>query len=114
MEKLWLLKGDHEAPGWDELRRDLKEEKVDIQHLDPKVWALIRAAEPPSGYEGLRAEVPADGMYIDPNGSPSFVVDAEFTDSAHQVIAALGQEAKDLLERLGNAETTLERLGRVY
>jgi hypothetical protein len=114
MEKLWLLKGDHEAPGWDELRRDLKEDKVDIRHLDPKVWALIRAAEAPSGYEGLHAEIPADGMYIDPNGSPSFVLDAEFTESAHDVIEALGQEAKDLLERLGNAETVLERLGRVY
>ena len=114
MAKLWLLRGAHDAPGWNTLRQDLKDEKVDIEHLDPKVWALVRADDAPSGYEGLEAVEPADGMYIDPNGSPSYLVGGEFAASAEEVIEALGDDAKDLLDRIGNAETVLERLGRVF
>ena len=114
MAKLWLLRGAHEAPGWNTLRQDLKDEKVDIQHLDPKVWALVSADDEPAGYEGLEAVEPADGMYIDPNGSPSYLVGGEFAASAEKVIEGLGDDAKDLLDRIGNAETVLERLGRVF
>ena len=75
MAKLWLLRGAHDAPGWNTLRQDLKDEKVDIQHLDPKVWALVLADDAPTGYEGLEAVEPADGMYLDPNGSPTIIPD---------------------------------------
>ena len=74
MAKLWILRGPHEAPGWNQLRKAYEDEKVDIIHLDAKVWAIINAEEEPSGYEGLNAQEPADGMYIDPNGSPLFLV----------------------------------------
>lgn len=114
MPKLWLLRGAHDAPGWNILRQDLKEEKIDIQHLDPKVWALVRADDEPTGYEGLEAVEPADGMYLDPNGSPSYLVRGEFATSAKEVIEALGDDARELLDRIGNAETVLERLGRVF
>jgi hypothetical protein len=114
MAKLWLLRGSHEAPGWNTLRQDLKDEKVDIQHLDPKVWALVLAEDEPTGYVGLEAVEPADGMYLDPNGSPSYLVGGEFAASAEEVIEALGDDARELLDRFGNAETVLERLGRVF
>ena len=35
--KLWILRGPHEAPGWQALREDYEEEKVDIIHLDARV-----------------------------------------------------------------------------
>lgn len=114
MAKLWILRGAHEAPGWNQLRKAYEDEKVDIIHLDAKVWAIIDAQEEPSGYEGLSAGEPADGMYIDPNGSPLYLVGGEVLQSADAVIEALGQEAKDMLEQTGDAETALERLNKVY
>ncbi len=84
MAKLWILRGPHEAPGWNQLRKAYEDEKVDIIHLDAKVWAIINADEEPSGYEGLNAQEPADGMYIDPNGSPLFLVGGEVLTSAER------------------------------
>ena len=52
MAKLWILRGAHEAPGWNQLRKAYEDEKVEIIHLDAKVWAIIDAEEEPSGYEG--------------------------------------------------------------
>jgi hypothetical protein len=114
MAKLWILRGAHEAPGWNQLRKAYEDETVDIIHLDAKVWAIIDAEEEPTGYEGLSAGAPADGMYIDPNGSPLFLADGKVLQTADAVIEALGQEARDMLEKTGDAETALERLNRVY
>jgi hypothetical protein len=114
MAKLWILRGDHEAPGWDTLRQDYKDEKVEIIHLDAKVWAIIDADEAPAGYEGLTAGEPADGMYIDPNGSPLFLVGGEVVPSAAAVVEALGDVAGNLPGQSSDPETVLERLGRVY
>jgi len=114
MTKLWILRGAHEAPGWNQLRKAYEDEKVDIIHLDAKVWAIINDEEEPSGYEGLNAQDPADGMYIDPNGSPLFLVGGEILTSAEAVIEALGPEAQEMLEETGNAENALERLRKVF
>lgn len=114
MAKLWILRGVHEAPGWNQLRKDYEDEKVDIIHLDAKVWAIIDAEEEPSGYEGLSAGEPADGMYIDPNGSPLYLAGGEILSSAEAVIEALGSQAQVMLEQTGDAETALERLRKVY
>lgn len=114
MAKIWILRGDHLAPGWNELRKAYEDEKVDIIHLDAKVWAIIDSDEEPTGYEGLKASEPAGGMYIDPNGTPLYLVDGAIVTSAEAVIESLGQEAAEMLEKTGNAETSLERLGRVY
>ncbi len=114
MAKTWILRGPHEAPGWDELRKAYEDEKVDIIHLDAKVWAIIDDDEEPSGYEGLNAQEPADGMYIDPNGSPLFLVGGEILASAETAIEALGPEAQEMLEKTGNAEIALERLRKVF
>ena len=114
MPKLWILRGAHEAPGWNQLRKAYEDEKVDIIHLDAKVWAIIDAEEAPTDYEDLRAEEPADGMYIDPNGSPLFLVGGTVVTSADAVVEALGEEPRDLLEMTGDATVVLERLGKVY
>ena len=114
MANLWILRGPHEAPGWNQLRKAYEDEKVDIIHLDAKVWAVIQAEEVPTGYEGLGAEDPVDGMYIDPNGSPLFLVGGAVATSAEAVVEACGEEARKMLEKLGDATVVLERLGKVY
>jgi hypothetical protein len=114
MAKIWILRGAHEAPGWNQLRKAYEDEKVDIIHLDAKVWAIIDAENEPTGYEGLSAGDPADGMYIDPNGSPLYLAGGEILNSAEAVIEALGPDAQEVLEKTGDAETALERLGKVY
>ena len=114
MPKLWILRGAHDAPGWNQLRKAYDDEKVDIIHLDAKVWAIINAEEAPADYEDLRAEEPADGMYIDPNGSPLYIAGGEILTSAEAMIEALGQEAQEALQKTGDPQTVLERLGKVY
>ena len=114
MAKLWILRGAHEAPGWNQLRKEYEDEKVDIIHLDAKVWAVIQAEEAPTGYEGLGAEEPADGMYIDPNGSPLFLVGGAVVTSAEAVVEALGEEARSLLADVGDGTVVLDRLGKVF
>jgi len=114
MTKLWLLRGAHDAPGWNELRQDSKDERVDIVHLDPGVWALMRAGQAPSKYEGLEAEDPSDGLYLDPNGSPLYLVAGETVPGPEFVIEALGQQARDLLEEIGDADAVLDRFGRAF
>jgi hypothetical protein len=114
MSRLWLLSGPHDAPGWKSLRADHEAETVNIVHLDPPVWALLEADEAPAGYVGLVASDPSNGLYLDPNGSPLYVVDCHTVRRAADVVEALGDEARSLMERLGNAEAVLDRLGRVY
>ena len=114
MAKHWILRGPHEAPGWNQLRKAYEDEKVDIIHLDAKVWAIINADEEPTGYEGLNAHEPADGMYIDPNGSPLFLVGGEIWASAEATIEALGPEAQEMLNETGDAEAALQRMRKVF
>lgn len=114
MSRLWLLSGPHDAPGWKSLRADHEAENVSIVHLDPPVWALLEADEVPSGYEGLAASDPRDGLYLDPNGSPLYVVGCHTVRRAADVVQALGDEARSLMERLKDADAVLDRLGRVY
>ncbi len=114
MATIWILRGDHEAPGWQELRTAYEDEKVEIIHLDAKVWAIIDSEKEPTGYEGLTASQPADGMYIDPNGTPLYLVGGNIVTSAEELIQGLGQDAMDMMEKVGDAGRALERLGKVY
>jgi len=114
MPKFWLLKGPLDAPGWNALRKDYDDEKIEIVHLDPKVWAMIEADEPPQGYEDLTAVEPADGLYLDPNGSPLYMVGGQVVQTAEEVVAALGDDAKAMLDSIGDAHTVLERIGRAF
>ena len=36
MSRLWLLRGAHEAPGWQSLRTDQEEDRVEMVHIDPE------------------------------------------------------------------------------
>jgi hypothetical protein len=114
MSRLWLLKGDLEAPGWQTLRKAQEDEKVDIIHLDPKVWAMVQADEPPMEFEGLVPTEPADGLYLDPNGSPLYLANGDIAKSPEEVIRALGDTAVALLEEIQDGHAVLERLGRVF
>lgn len=114
MSKYWLLKGDLGAPGWNALRKDYDDKKIEIVHLDPKVWAMIEADDAPSGYDGLTAVEPADGLYLDPNGNALYLVNGAVVRTPEEVITALGNEATTLLEKIGDPQTVLQRMGRSF
>jgi hypothetical protein len=114
MEKLWLLRGNYEAPGWKDLERDAKADVTDVVLFDRLGWALVNAAEAPDQYEGMQVSEPPDGLYLDPNGVPMYLVNRQEVASAKEVIEALGAEAAEMLEKTGDAHTALERLGKVY
>ena len=112
--KLWILRGPHQAPGWNALRKEYEDETVEIIHLDAKVLAIIDAEDQPTGYEGLEASDPADGMYIDPNGSPLFLLGGAVVESAEELIEGLGDAAKEMYASLGDTDVTLQRIGKVF
>lgn len=114
MGQLWEVTGAHEAEGWQALRKDYEDEKVEIIHLDPTVWAIVEADEPPSGYAGLEAAPVRDGVYIDPNGSPLYTAGRRIVAGPRPVLEHLGDEALATAERIGDPDRALEALGRVY
>jgi hypothetical protein len=114
MESLWLLKGKHEAPGWSPLERDARENKIDVLLFDRDAWALVRAAEAPTQYEGLVPSPPPSGLYLDNQGRHVYIADGQQAKSARDVIATLGEPAQELLGKIGDPDTVLERLGRAF
>ena len=114
MSKYWLLKGSLDAPGWDVLRKAYDDEEVEIVHLDPKVWAMVEADDAPKGFEGLTAVEPTDGLYLDPQGNALYLVGGAVVKTAEEVVAALGEEAAEMLRKAGDAHTVLQRLGRTF
>lgn len=114
MDPLWLLKGPPDAPGWGPLQGDAMSKKIKVLCFDRDAWALVQAAEPPTGYEGLSCSEPPDGLYLDNHGRPTYVINRQVTPSARAVITALGEEAVQLLDKLGDPNLVLERLGRAY
>jgi len=114
MAKLWLLKGDYDAAGWRDLEKDAKAKTIEVVLFDRLAWALILAEEAPQGYEGLPPTPPPDGLYVDGNGVPVYVVDAQEVTGPLEVIAVLGEEAQELLRTLKDPDRVLDRLGRAY
>ena len=114
MAPLWLLRGEFEAPGWKALRQDFEDEKIDILHLDPNVWALVDQEEAPSGYEDLTVTEPQDGLYLDPQGNPVFVAERRIVDGPEEVIERLGGRATRLLDEVKDPFRVLELLGRAF
>jgi len=114
MEPMWLLKGKHEAPGWAPLERDSREKKIDVLLFDRDAWALVRAAEPPKQYEGLVPGTPSSGLYIDNQGRHVYIADGQQVKNAAEVLATLGEPAQELMKKIGDADTVLERLGRAF
>lgn len=114
METLWLLKGKHEAPGWLPLERDARDNKTDVLLFDRDAWALVRAAEAPTQYEGLAPVAPPSGLYIDNQGRHVYIADGQQVKTPREVLATLGEPAKELLAKLGDPDLVLERLGRAF
>jgi hypothetical protein len=114
MDPLWLLKGKHDAPGWKPLEKDAKDNAVDWRMFDRDGWVLIRAAEPPTQYEGLIPGEPPDGIYVDQQGNSVCLLGRQEVAGPEEVIEGLGDEGKAMLEKVGDAVRALERLGRAY
>jgi hypothetical protein len=113
MDPIWLLEGSPEAAGWGPLEADARGEKIDVLLFDRAAWALVRAQQPPAAYEGLTPRTPPDGLYLDDQGRGVYVAGGVTVPDARPVIAALGPQAQDLLQKLGDPDTVLDRLGRV-
>ncbi len=114
MSTLWLLKGGPDASGWIKLEQDAKAQKINVIHFDRDSWALVKAAQAPDGYEGLPPREPMDGLYLDTHGRPCYVAGGKEVPSARRVVNYLGDEAKQLLDKMGDADLVLERLGKAY
>jgi len=114
MERLWLLKGDHDAPGWKALQRDAKEQTLDWVIFDRDAWCLVRAEEAPTQYEGLEPTEPQTGLYMDHQGNSVAVFEGKLVPGPEALIEKLGGEAKELLEQLGDPLAVLDRLGKAY
>lgn len=113
MESLWLLKGSDQAPGWGPLEADARAGKTKVLLFDRIAWALVRAAEAPV-YEGLVPEPPPTGLYLDPQGRGIYIAGHREVASAAEVVAVLGEPARELLRTLDDPDRVLERMGRVY
>ena len=113
MDPLWLLRADPEAAGWKAVQADAKDDKIDWVLFDRDAWVLLRAAAPPS-YEGFVAEKPADGIYVDQQGNSVCVLQGKLVGRPEEVIAALGDDAQKLLDKIGDPVAVLERLGKAY
>lgn len=114
MDPLWLLEGPHGAPGWGPLEGDARADKIDVLLFDRNAWALVRAPEAPTGYQGLVPGPPRDGLYLDSQGRPVYVAGGREVAGALEVLAGLGPEAQEVLRKVGDPDAALERLGRVY
>ncbi|HEX9052804.1 MAG TPA: hypothetical protein VF841_19915 [Anaeromyxobacter sp.] len=114
MERIWLLKGPYEAPGWKLLESDSRANKIDLLLFDRAAWALARAPEAPTAYEGLAPSVPADGLYLDDQGRGIYVVAGKLVQGPREVLATLGAQGEEMLQKVGDPDVALERLGRVY
>ena len=114
MAALWLLEGGHDSPGWGALEADARARKIDVVLFDRDSWALVRADDAPRGYEGLQPKLPRDGLYLDQSARTIYLVAGRAVDRAEDVIATLGQQAQEMLAKLGDGDVVLDRLGRVY
>jgi hypothetical protein len=114
MSTIWLLRGLHDAPGWEALEADSKAKLADVILFDRDAWALVRAAEAPRQYAGLEPEVPAAGLYISSIGQPCYVADGEQVRDARAVLATLGEEGRAALGQAGDPDEALLLLRRAY
>jgi hypothetical protein len=114
MDPLWLLEGSPAAPGWKPLEADSRASRVDLVLFDRSAWALVRAPAAPTAYEGLAPRTPPDGVYVDDQGRTAYVAGGREVRGAREVLATLGPRAQELLEKHGDPDVVLERLGLLY
>jgi hypothetical protein len=114
-ERLWLVRGGREAPGWQRLEADAKARQVKLVIFDRDAsWALVRAVAPPTQYEGMAPEVPRNGLYVSEHGYPIYVVAGQEVFDPKVVVRAAGPAAEAMLEELGDPITVIERMGLAY
>ncbi len=114
-KKFWLLKGARDEAGWAPLESDARSEKIDVVIFDRgEGWALVFAENAPVGYEGMKAVVPKDGLYVSENGYPVYIVDCQEVPNGKSIIKAIGPNAEKMLDDLGDPESVLQKLGYVY
>jgi len=113
-DPLWLLEGPREAPGWGPLEGDARGDAIDVRLFDRDGWALVRAPEAPTRYQGLVPGTPRDGLYLDNQGRSVYVAGGDEVPGPLAVLKKLGPRAQELLEKLGDADVVLDRLGHVY
>ncbi len=114
MSDLGLLEGSHEATGWGPLEREARSGRLDVLLFDRDAWALVRAPAPPASFEGLTPREAPAGLYLDPQGNPLYVAGGRLVKGPREVIAVLGEDARRLLDELGDPDVVLERLGRAH
>ncbi len=115
MDALWLLEGPRTAPGWGPLEADSRGNQVDLLLFDREGWALLRAPEAPTKYDGLvPTSPPRDGLYLDSQGHAIYIAAGKVVKGPREVLATLGAQAEELLRKVGDPDAVLERLGRVY
>lgn len=111
---LWIIEGEHDAPGWKTLLADAKAEKLDWRLLDRDAFVIVEADEPPTQYEGMVPAAPVDGLYIDQQGNHLYIVDRGQVAGPDELFEALGDEAKKLRDELGDHLVALQQLGKAY
>jgi hypothetical protein len=115
MSSLWLLRGKHDQPGWQDLEKDSRADAIDLVAFDRGAgWALLVADDPPDRYRGLVPEKPRDGLYVSEQAVPIYVFDCHELKTAEELIDALGEDAEKMLADTGDPIRALERLGRAY
>ncbi len=114
MDALWLLEGPPDALGWGPLEKDARGDQIDVVLFDRAGWALVRAPEGPTRYQGLVPGVPRDGLYLDSQGRAVYLAGGKEVSGPREVLATLGPRAQELLQKIGDPDVVLERLGRVY
>jgi hypothetical protein len=57
---------------------------------------------------------PPDGLYVSEQGYPIYVVDGKEVPGPDPLIKALGKEAEEMLEQIGDPIAVLQRLGKAY
>ena len=113
MKKLFLISGSYQQEGWKQLEQDAKQGKADVLLFDRDAWALIFDEQEPA-YPGMKTSQPENGLYVAQTGNYAYVVDQQEVHSATEVVQALGPEAIEMLEKIGDGDLVLQRLGRAF
>ena len=113
MKKLFLVSGSHQQKGWKQLEQEAKEGKVDVLLFDRDAWALVFDEQEPA-YPEMKTSLPENGLYVSQAGNYVYVVDQQEVPSATEVIQALGPDAREMFQKIGDGDLVLQRLGRAF
>ena len=80
-------------------------------HLEP---GAISRAVASRDRRDLGVTAPPDGLYLDNHGRPCYLLGCQEVVTARAVVKGLGDEAQALMEKFGDGDLVLERLGRAF